>query len=117
MKLELGKYTFIEKGALKAYFDIHFVDIGLVVQGCKLFMNERGPWIKFPDKEYKSKEGDTKYQAFLNFPLKEKYIEFETEALSLLQTQTEMGKKNNGPESTQAKVHTDTPPNWNDLPF
>lgn len=57
IKVEVGQYKAIEKGALKASFSIVVYPMGQKILDCKLFASGTKRWFNMPSKEIK-KEGE-----------------------------------------------------------
>jgi hypothetical protein len=67
MDLICTKYKSYKSGSLQGYFDITFVDTGLQIFGCSLFMKNGKRWVSFPSKEYINSSGETKYQPYVKY--------------------------------------------------
>ena len=78
--IECTSFKSFGKGKLQGFADLLFVDSGLKVQGCSLFMDNGKRWVAFPQREYKDEKGEKKYASILFFPDRQKFIDFQEDA-------------------------------------
>ena len=58
IKVEIGQYKSIDKGALKASFSMVIYPHGQKISGCKYFNTGTNAWFNFPSFEIKKGEGE-----------------------------------------------------------
>jgi len=64
--MKILNYKAVDKGALKAFFDLVIENWGEMTISCSLFESNGKKWINLPQKEYE-KDGQKKYQSLVKF--------------------------------------------------
>lgn len=67
MEIKILGFKKYVSGKLRGYIDVQIVDLGLTIQGCKLFRNDKGSWVSLPEEKYTDREGTCRWQPFLKF--------------------------------------------------
>jgi hypothetical protein len=70
-------------GALKAFVSVHFPG-GAIVRSIKYFSQGDRRWVKPPDQAYPKRNGETGYQAILEFATREAEAQFEMAVLAAI---------------------------------
>ena len=76
MSIECMAYKAHESGSLQGFANLWIPKMGLEIYGCTLNMKDGKRWLSLPSKEYKNKDGETKYQPILRFREKEHLTKF-----------------------------------------
>jgi hypothetical protein len=106
MQVEIGRYKEVNKGALKAFFEL-FVPVirieGMKVIDCQHFVGSGGKnWFNWPSKEFKKNDGSKSYFPFISFT--------PTTFRTTLETAVNTALQNIKPEQKYAsKTHTTEP--------
>ena len=71
--VEIGKYTPLNKGYLKGFFNmlINIDGFQIQVNECTHFMKEDRQWFSFPSKQYDKKDGTKGYSSYVRVFMKE----------------------------------------------
>ena len=88
-QVNINDYHEINKGALKARFNVHIPEWHLVIRDMSHFVQGNKQWVSFPARQYEQ-DGQKKYFAFLLFDDKEVKEAFNhacLEAIKLLHPQ------------------------------
>lgn len=67
MTIECTRYHPVHKGSLLGYADLFSPKMGLEITGCSLHSKDGKKWLNLPQKEFKDKDGATKYAAVIKF--------------------------------------------------
>lgn len=67
MTIECTRYHPVNKGSLLGYADLFSPKMGLEITGCTLHQKDGRKWVNLPQKEYKDKDGTTKYSYVIKF--------------------------------------------------
>jgi hypothetical protein len=98
MKVEIGQYREINKGALKASFTLVVHPEGLKLMDCKYFISGEKRWFTLPQKEIKYTDGrKTNYLPIVTYLNKTYMKDLEVAVLDLLKSTT--------PEQNYEKVN------------
>ncbi len=82
MKMEINNYISINKGALKAKFDVTIAQWGLNIRQCTYFDNGKKRWINLPTREYQDeKSGEKKHFMLVRFTSQELQERFSNACL------------------------------------
>lgn len=57
LKIEIGQYRAINKGALRGYFSLLIQPEGILITDCAHFCKDGGHWFAFPQRERKYDDG------------------------------------------------------------
>jgi hypothetical protein len=74
--IECLRYISINKGTLLGYADLWVEKMGIEIFGCSLHQKDGRRWVNLPSREYKDKNGETKYQSIIRFRNKSFYERF-----------------------------------------
>lgn len=100
MKLLIKEFKKHDKNTLKAFVDIEFLDLCLIVKGCMVHQKEGSAWISFPGRSYEE-DGKTKWVNILDFSTKEKREEFREATVDAVKRFMEMeNEKQSTPSET-----------------
>jgi hypothetical protein len=82
VKMEINNYISINKGALKAKFDVTIPQWGLNIRQCTYFDNGKKRWINLPTREYQDeKTGEKKHFMLVRFMSQELQDKFSNACL------------------------------------
>lgn len=84
--IEIKHFNPYNKGCCVGFFDIFIHKMGIELNGCSLNKKDNQKWINVPSKEYKNKEGLTKYAPIFRFINKEHHKLFKMECLKAIET-------------------------------
>lgn len=72
IKVEIGNYREVNKGALKAFFTLVIYPTGQTIRDCRYFLKDDGRWFSLPQKEIKKPDGQkSEYIPLITFQNKE----------------------------------------------
>ena len=74
--MKLSNYQEINKGCLKAKFNVNIEEWGLTIRDCCVFEKGGRKWIGLPSRQYQAKDGTTKSFDYVIFD-REKRDRFE----------------------------------------
>lgn len=114
MKIKIVRWARHPSGKLEGFVDVQIIDWGLMIQGCKLFRNDKGSWISLPEKEYTDKEGTRKWQSFLHFE-DAIFKDFQHEVKAALKAHRE--NEDGVPANNQPSKDNAPPVDQDDIPF
>lgn len=100
IKIEIGQYKELNKGALKAAFSVVIYPQGQKILDCKYFTTEDRAWIAFPQKEVKKEGLPTQYIPLISFLNKEYETELKTAVVKALQEKTNGNSSSTNTKST-----------------
>lgn len=114
IKVEIGQYRLLDKGALKGTFSLIIYEPGKQkILGCKYFVKGDSRWFTFPDFKIKKQDKDD-YIPFVSYGDKEYLGRLQIAVLTALKDakpQEPYGQKN--PENRQAApLQDDASPLW-----
>ena len=116
MKVEIGQFRWIDKGALKATFTLLIHPEGLQMSDCKYFSTEKSSWFNFPAKEIK-KEGKSDFIPLVSYMNKEYLKDLREAVLVELKKEEEKNAKMRQGEHPSDQVQVQTRAHTDDLPF
>jgi hypothetical protein len=82
--IKLRRY---EKNTLKAFVDLELTRVGLILRDCTWHQHADGKeWVGFPARSYQDKDGNTQWQALIEFAdgAKEAREQFRKQALEAI---------------------------------
>lgn len=109
--IECIRFKSYEKGALQGFADLYVEKWGLELNGCSLYMRDGQRWINLPSKEYKDKEGETKYSPAVRFRDKEHFQAFAEKAKAAIDKFCKESQQDSG------NLASKDPEFFNDMPF
>lgn len=86
----------INKGYLKARFDVEIQEWGVTIRSCSLFDKEGKKWICLPSQQYKGKDGSNKHFDYVVFE-KDKKNRFQTACIEKINKREFQTHINNQP--------------------
>lgn len=105
MKVEIGKYRPINKGALKASFTLLIHPEGLLLSDCKYFSVGDKEWINFPSKEIKKEGAKSDFIPLVTYLNKDYLNVLREQALTeLKKEELKHAQNDQGFENTTSKV-------------
>lgn len=81
MKMEILNLSIINKGALKAKFDVNIGQWGLTIKQCTYFDNGTKRWVNLPTREYTDQDGTKKHIMLVRFNTQELQDRFSKSCL------------------------------------
>lgn len=84
--MKILNYQTLDKGVLKASFDVNIPAWSMTIYGCKFFVKGNQKWITLPTKGIKNAMGSYDYVPIIEFE-KEIMQRFKTSVLKALETQ------------------------------
>ena len=117
VKVEVGQYREVNKGALKAFFSLVIYPEGLKIMDCKYFVQGSSSWFSFPQKEVKFTDGRKSEYAPLIHCLNKEYS--EQLKIAVLKALKEQGKNEQVSSSSRKKdlVRDQAQDDAEELPF
>jgi hypothetical protein len=115
IKVDIGQYRLIDKGALKATFSLVIYPMGQKILKCKYFVKGDNKWFAFPDFEAK-KDGQEKpdYIPYVSYLNKDYLAQLQIAVLTALRDAKP--KESSGQTTTQnrqaAPLQNDTSALW-----
>jgi hypothetical protein len=76
MAIECLEFRSYVKGSMLGFANFYVPKMGLEIYGCSLWQKDGSRWVNLPSREYKDKEGNTKFSPALRFRDKEHYEGF-----------------------------------------
>lgn len=120
IKVEIGQYREVNKGALKAFFSLVIYPQGIQINDCRLFQKGSARWVNLPEKEYKVGD-ETKYfpiVRILDKAYETAVKDAALEALKTAQPQERNGQTQNSSPTRQAhKLPAEPSLDTDELPF
>lgn len=84
MRVEIVNFRPHLKNSLLGFVSLFLPEVGLELRGCSLHTDNGKSWIALPAKPYTKEDGKQSWAYILAFPDKEKYSDFQTQALEAL---------------------------------
>jgi hypothetical protein len=119
IKIEIGRYHEVNKGALKAFFNLMVYPHGPKITDCRYFVSGDNRWWNFPQKEIKkTPEGKPDYFPYVSYPDKQYLDQLKEAVLEALKDAKPMEyhakKETKVHPSTCEKdaIQDDAPPLW-----
>lgn len=112
VSIELGRYTALDKGFLKGFFNVMFTfpgGIQLQVHDCSHFSKEGRDWVSFPARQYEKKDGTKSYSSYVRFPMKEQERDLTNQILEAIKSQ---GSHGNSAQANTNQVQDESPFVW-----
>lgn len=72
------------KNSFKGNFDLIIRGWGLILHGCSLFANDKGQWIKLPQRSSKNDQGQYEYSPHVSFVNPALFKRLETASLEII---------------------------------
>jgi len=84
MGIEITKFRKFTKNTLQGFCNILLTNIGLEIRDATIHEKIGKRWVSLPAKPYQDEDGATKYSYIVKFTDKEKYEQFQSQALKAL---------------------------------
>jgi hypothetical protein len=86
MAIRCIRFRGYEKNTLKGFCDLELTNTGLVIRDCTWHEKDGKEWVGFPARSYTDKNGDTQWQALIEFAegAKEAREQFRKQALAAI---------------------------------
>lgn len=127
IKVEIGQYREVNKGALKAFFSLLIQPQGQKIMDCRYFVSGENRWFSFPSKEI-LKKGQEKpeYMPLISYLNKEYKDQLNQAVMDALKTQGNHANSNNSKIqfhsagqiiAKENAVQNQPQSSWQELPF
>lgn len=122
IKVEIGQFRPVDKGALRAFFSLIIYPQGQKILDCRYFVQDDKRWFSFPQKEIPSRDnGKSEYIPLVSYVNKEYLEELKTAVLNALKDAKPMEKNGQAIGKTYQgkanKLPSQSPASWQEPPF
>ncbi len=111
--IECVNFKEVNSGYLVGFATLYISELGMEIPNFRLFEKDDKAWVKLPQYEYKSKEGEEKYISIGYFRKQEVFREFMFDALNAIKKYLNKDKVVKYKFNEEPSQHYEDPP----LPF
>ncbi len=110
IKVEVGQYKAVNKGALKGFFTLVIYPTGQKIIDCKHMEKDGQTWVAFPSKEYTKKDGTKDWFPLISY-LNKEYQQALQQAI-IQQLPKDSNASSQKAKASQTTFQDDAPDLW-----